>query len=199
MIICDKCNYSSESSHNFNRHICREKTNFKCITCLMYYKNIESLNKHKRTVCKKETKKEAKKKEVEKLKEEIEKLKLKEEIEKLKLKEEIERLKQNINNNINNNEIQKSYKGLPKKIRTELWLTNYGASLEGVCFVCNTKVNTTNYEAGHIISRFHGGSDLLDNLKIVCRGCNSDMSTENMILYRNKVHNNIYDSDYELL
>ena len=46
MQVCIKCNYFSDNTRNFSRHICREKTDFQCKMCKKYYKSNKSLCYH---------------------------------------------------------------------------------------------------------------------------------------------------------
>ncbi len=41
-------------------------------------------------------------------------------------------------------------------------------------------ISVKNFDCGHIISEKNGGIVSLDNLKPICRLCNSSMSTNNM-------------------
>ena len=88
-MICEICNYNNDDKHNFSRHICRKKTDFKCNGCLKYYKSKQTLNIHL-TTCKNLTKND----ENEKTQEKQEKMNDKIEL----LSKQIEELKNIINN-----------------------------------------------------------------------------------------------------
>ena len=81
--------------------------------------------------------------------------------------------------------IKSGKKRIPKKIKTESWDYWIGKDKRnGVCKCCNiTKLDITNFTAGHIISESNGGKVTVDNLAPVCSGCNSSMATTNMPQY----------------
>lgn len=43
---------------------------------------------------------------------------------------------------------------------------------KGICYVCKTFVEWKHYECGHIVDRVCGGSDLPENLVVMCNVCN---------------------------
>lgn len=63
---------------------------------------------------------------------------------------------------------------VPKKIRIQLWKDNFENNTNGICYVCEEKITINDFEAGHIKSKFHGGTNELDNLKVICSTCNKD-------------------------
>jgi hypothetical protein len=69
-------------------------------------------------------------------------------------------------------------------LRKKVWGID---SMRGICYVCSANIEYTGFECGHIIPRSLGGSTTLDNLKPICRGCNSDMGIMNLEDYR-KMH-----------
>lgn len=84
-MICPTCNYSSTNEHNFNRHKCREPTEFQCDVCNKYYKSQLSLYKHKKTCVAEDVEEDEKDKEI------------------ARLKAELEMQKNIVNNTVNNN------------------------------------------------------------------------------------------------
>ena len=121
----------------------------------------------------------------------------------------IEELNKDIGNNlkINNNELyqlsfrkQKLYLGylfiksendnkrkhFPKSLRHSLWRSFFQDNMNGYCFVCNCSVNIENFHAGHIISVKNGGSDNINNLKVLCSLCNLSMGTQNLYDFKCK-------------
>ena len=52
-------------------------------------------------------------------------------------------------------------------IRSRIWQRD-----RGVCQVCRERIPTVDYECGHIVDRCAGGSDLDDNLVVMCISCN---------------------------
>lgn len=77
---------------------------------------------------------------------------------------------------------------IPKKIRMAVWKKRNAEKLAGNCFVCKETLDYENMECGHIISFAHGGSCQLDNLEPICKQCNRDMGTINMIEYISIYH-----------
>ena len=70
---------------------------------------------------------------------------------------------------------------VPKALKDRLWDTTYGPEAgQGECYVCGTIINSKRFEAGHIISVFHGGETTLNNLKCICSTCNKSMGTQNL-------------------
>jgi 5-methylcytosine-specific restriction endonuclease McrA len=75
----------------------------------------------------------------------------------------------------------KHRKSVPKALKDRLWDTTYGPEAgQGKCYVCGAIINSKRFEAGHIISVFHGGETTLDNLKCICSTCNKSMGTQNL-------------------
>jgi len=53
------------------------------------------------------------------------------------------------------------------------------------CYVCaTTDINQFDFVCGHVVSVFHGGSSDIGNLEAICSGCNSEMGTENLEVYK---------------
>lgn len=71
-------------------------------------------------------------------------------------------------------------KPIPPKLRQEVWERNIGDRLWGNCFTCNMRLSSFEFAAGHVHSEAKGGSTTIDNLKVVCKSCNSKMGTQNM-------------------
>jgi len=78
-------------------------------------------------------------------------------------------------------------KSVPSAVRATVWDKYMGPFTEGECFCCSRdKITVFNWDAGHIISVKYGGTDHVDNLRPICRNCNSSMGTQNMIEFMNK-------------
>lgn len=72
-------------------------------------------------------------------------------------------------------------KALPKTLKHHLWMRDYGNVAETKCVCCGvTSVTEATTEAGHITAFSQGGSNNTDNLRLICRTCNTDMGTQNM-------------------
>lgn len=79
-------------------------------------------------------------------------------------------------------------KNIPKSVKKDLWVRNFGKKYKGNCFVCSKIIDTHNFEAGHIKSVFKGGSDNINNLKPICMSCNRSMSSMNLYDFKNKYY-----------
>lgn len=78
-------------------------------------------------------------------------------------------------------------KSIPAVVRFECWTRENGNSLEGKCWCCEAKLRFTEFEAGHLVAVAKGGQNVLDNLKPVCRTCNNNCRTKNMIDYKKEI------------
>lgn len=78
-----------------------------------------------------------------------------------------------------------SYKvKIPYSIRKQIWLKYNGDTIDnGKCFVCQMKLSYDQFECGHVIPESLGGACIADNLRPVCKKCNSDMGQMNLDLY----------------
>ena len=83
---------------------------------------------------------------------------------------------------------------IKKALRTNVWNTYIGDKIrETKCKICNNyKIDTFNYECGHIIAEANGGSIDLDNLLPICGECNKSMGTEDMDLFVKNIYKNNY-------
>lgn len=73
---------------------------------------------------------------------------------------------------------------IPPKLRQEVWETNIGDKFWGNCFVCKMRIHVLEFACGHVVSEFKGGQMVLENLKVVCKSCNSKMGTQNMMEFK---------------
>ena len=77
---------------------------------------------------------------------------------------------------------------VPKILKETVWKKYMGNKQEGKCYCCNiTTINTFSFEAGHVISVKYKGPTTVENLRPICRSCNSSMGTENLEDFR-KAH-----------
>jgi len=80
-------------------------------------------------------------------------------------------------------------KQLPKMIRGKVWRNYHGSSITGSCYCCKRELDAFDaWQAGHIISRAHGGPDTPSNLRPVCPACNISMGTQNMDEYKQQYY-----------
>ncbi len=85
------------------------------------------------------------------------------------------------NNIINKIKKYKSKEKIPATIKNSLWRKYFNKNINGKCCCCKVEnISIKNFDCGHVISEKNGGDICLDNLKPICRLCNSSMSTMNM-------------------
>ena len=62
-------------------------------------------------------------------------------------------------------------------------------------YVCNKKIDIMNFEVGHKISVFNNGTDNIDNLEPICRGCNLSMGIQDLNIIKINIikRNDFYD------
>lgn len=77
-----------------------------------------------------------------------------------------------------------SRKSIPKILKEQVWGKYIGDKLRSQCLVCQKKeITAFDFEAGHVISRKEGGPTTIENLRPICRLCNSSMGTERMYIF----------------
>ena len=69
---------------------------------------------------------------------------------------------------------------IPKAIRQECWVRNFGEKFRHKCYVnwCHRKITCFDFEVGHNKPESKGGSLDLNNLKPICRQCNIGMGNK---------------------
>ena len=74
---------------------------------------------------------------------------------------------------------------IPKMIRGEVWKRYIGNSVTGPCYCCKRELDVfDSWAAGHVVARFHGGSNTVSNLRPICISCNTSMGTENLYEFK---------------
>ncbi len=56
----------------------------------------------------------------------------------------------------------------------------------GCCFCCSGQVTQHTFECGHVLPRSKGGSDMMDNLRVLCRACNRSMGSRDLLEFKTK-------------
>lgn len=69
---------------------------------------------------------------------------------------------------------------ITKALRIKVWNSPLVA---GKCYCCDDEITNTTFECGHIIPITLGGKTTYENLRAICRQCNSDMGTRNLEEY----------------
>ena len=78
-------------------------------------------------------------------------------------------------------ETKKLRKSIPKSLKILVWDKNIGKEKGiGECVVCESDIDSKNFECGHIKSVKENGSTTIDNLLPICSVCNKSMGTQNL-------------------
>ena len=73
---------------------------------------------------------------------------------------------------------------IPQSLRKQVWNKHFGDLSKHKCPIswCNNILDNSiknGWQAGHIISEHNKGKAILENLKPICKNCNSEMNTKN--------------------
>ena len=76
---------------------------------------------------------------------------------------------------------RKGKKRITKTLKRQVWYKEFKYNDTGICPIihCNTTLNQTQFEAGHVISEFNNGPTELSNLRPICKQCNVQMGSHN--------------------
>lgn len=88
--------------------------------------------------------------------------------------------------NVNNERIN-----VNKHLKKLVWSKRNNYNLNGVCYVCCKNIDYDSFECGHVCSIFNGGETNLNNLEPICRLCNNDMGTTNLLDYKHKIESTV--------
>lgn len=94
----------------------------------------------------------------------------------------------NDKNEIPFHDYKKEKNKIPSRLKKASWIKEYGDVTDVKCPIsfCNNTINclTANgFQAGHIISEYNNGKIEINNLKPICKNCNSSMGSKNWIDY----------------
>lgn len=78
-------------------------------------------------------------------------------------------------------------KRIGKQLRRNVWKKRHMTAIMGPCYVCNKSIEFDEFECGHIVSVFSGGDTTINNLEPICKMCNSDMGTEHLTTFKEKL------------
>lgn len=83
---------------------------------------------------------------------------------------------------------KKNRKAIPKSVREQVW-KKYMTNENGKCFCCNARtISYYDFEVGHNKAVARGGKDNINNLRPICRSCNSSMGTMNIETYKRRYY-----------
>lgn len=75
---------------------------------------------------------------------------------------------------------------VPAPLKNKVWLNQHGEAPSGKCYCCRKVIRQASFSTGHIIAHDKGGPMTEENLRAICKSCNSSMGTQNMDEYRIK-------------
>lgn len=81
--------------------------------------------------------------------------------------------------------VQPNTQRIPPRVRNDVWEYYFGNRERGICYACNIPVQR--YRAGfhcaHVVPRCKGGPNTVENLRVCCPGCNTEMGSQNLYTY----------------
>lgn len=78
-------------------------------------------------------------------------------------------------------------KAIPKAVKQTVWNKYIGVTnAEGKCYVCKRTIHMSDFDVGHNKAASKGGRDQIDNLRPICRTCNSSMGTMSIEAFKKK-------------
>ena len=77
---------------------------------------------------------------------------------------------------------------IPFRLKTKVWKNEFGKHIYGICPIstCNNQIKKASFSCGHIISEANDGELTEDNLRPICKSCNSSMGGKNWEDYDNE-------------
>ena len=69
---------------------------------------------------------------------------------------------------------------IPKALREQLWIRNFGKTFEHKCYVswCENTITVFDFHVGHDQPESKGGTLAIENLKPLCSRCNQSMGNK---------------------
>jgi len=107
--------------------------------------------------------------------------------------------KEEINYTKSLNLAQNIRRRIPKKLRSDLWIKYCGEKYNGKCYVNpNHKVTIDSFHCGHVKAVKNGGTNNIDNLRVICSGCNLSMGIQNLEDYKREHYSKTYKEDKDI-
>ena len=75
---------------------------------------------------------------------------------------------------------------IDKNLRSIVWHKYFKDKMIGKCYVCSKPVTYDNFEVGHNKAVAKGGSNNINNLRVICKSCNRAMGTMSIEVYKRK-------------
>ena len=77
---------------------------------------------------------------------------------------------------------------IPKPMKRLAWLKYQGNVGSGKCYSCARIIYMDDHQAGHVVSEFHGGEVTIENLRPICKPCNTSCGTENLNSFKGRIN-----------
>ena len=75
---------------------------------------------------------------------------------------------------------------IDKNQRSIVWHKYFHDKMVGKCYVCGRPVTYDNFEVGHNKAVANGGTNNINNLRIICKSCNRSMGKMSIETYKRK-------------
>jgi len=76
---------------------------------------------------------------------------------------------------------------VPKAVKDATWKKYMSNKNEGKCYCCGIEtISVFNFEIGHNKARSKGGGNQIENLRPICKTCNTSMGTQSIESFRKK-------------
>ena len=73
---------------------------------------------------------------------------------------------------------------IPKKLKEECWISQFGQAFTGLCYSCCDTIKITSFHTGHVVSEYDGGTIHISNLRPICQSCNLSSGTMNLDAFK---------------
>ena len=78
-------------------------------------------------------------------------------------------------------------KRIPFRKRMRVWRIYIGELTVGKCYTCGRTIYIDDFDCGHNKAVVKKGSNEIDNLRPICRGCNSEMGTKTIESFKKQL------------
>lgn len=78
-----------------------------------------------------------------------------------------------------------NYRGrIGSSLRRNVWKKRHPEKFVGACYVCSKPIEYHEFECGHVVAVFEGGTTTVGNLEPICKMCNADMGIEHLDTFK---------------
>jgi hypothetical protein len=86
-------------------------------------------------------------------------------------------------------EKKKLRRTIPKSVKDSVWNINIGQDKPyGKCFICGKTIHIQDFDVGHNKAVTKGGTNNINNLKPICRTCNTSMGTMSIEVFKKRYY-----------